>query len=118
MSSEFNPNFFAFGDRSGQGQWEIGHYRQHLRYLDVLGAQTPPSTAVPDFDISSMGASKEERRGWLQDHFTIHAALRNLTNVTGVDLTALNFDNEQAFDQWLSDHATEHQQLDTAFGLA
>ena len=47
MTTEFDPTDFLPGDRAGQGRWEIGHYRQHQRYLEFLAGQDPPIIFLP-----------------------------------------------------------------------
>jgi hypothetical protein len=116
MSTEFNPNIVAFGDRAGLGQWEIGHYRQHLRYLAALAARTP-SVILQDHNIIGMGDG-EKRKAWANDHQAAHAALRPLANITGTDYTGYNLDDEDDWNQFMSDHAAEHASLDMAFGVA
>lgn len=116
MATEFHPTTFIFGDRAGQGQWEIGHYRQHVRYVDFLAAQTVP-ILLADHPIISMGKNDFQRRIWLQDHANVHVILRTYANITGVDLAAVNFEDGDEFTVWLDSHATEHGLIDQAFGL-
>jgi hypothetical protein len=117
MSSEFAPNSFQFGDRAGQGRWEIGHYRQHLRYLSALAARSPP-VILADHPIMTIGSTDLERRIFLNDHATVHNLLRPYANVTGIDLSAVNLTDEEQFYTWLDDHCSEHALLDAAVGVA
>ena len=114
--TEFNPTIFLAGDRAGQGRWEVGHYRQHLNYLNHL-AQLLTPVLLPDHPLLTMGRTKLERRVWLEDHQEVHSTLRIYANVTGIDLSAVDFDDPEQFSVWLDDHALEHSLIDAAFGL-
>lgn len=114
--SEFNPPIFAYGDEAGRGRWEIGHYRQHLNYLTHLAALSPP-ILIPDHPLMRIGDSDLEQKLWLEDHANTHGLLRAYANVTGVDLSAVDLDDEQEFYVWLDAHAQEHLLIDQAFGL-
>jgi hypothetical protein len=116
MSSEFNPPIFAFGDRAGQGRWEIGHYRQHLRYLAVLSARTPP-VIIADQPIITMGSTDLERKIWLQSHEVMHELIRPYANVTGIDLALVDLNDPEEWYVWADTHANEHALLDSAFGV-
>lgn len=116
MASEFQPTTFIFGDRAGQGLWEIGHYRQHVRYVTTLAGQSVP-ILIADHPLMTMGKNDFERRIWLQDHANVHVILRSYANVTGVDLAAVDFNDPDQFTVWLDAHATEHSLIDQAFGI-
>ena len=116
MASEFQPTDFVFGDRAGQGLWEIGHYRQHVRYVQFLATQAVP-ILIADHPMITMGNNDFERKIWLQDHANAHLTLRVYANVTGVDLAAVDFNDRDEFLIWLDSHATEHSLIDQAFGL-
>lgn len=117
MSTEFALNTFAFGDAAGSGEWLIGHYRQHLRYNAVLAQQSPP-VVLPTFEIMSVEGGSIGRRAWLNDHSTWHNLLRPLANVTGIDLSIVDMDNESEFYSWIDAHNQEHQILDIVFGVS
>lgn len=116
VSTEFFPNLYLFGDRAGQGRWEIGHYRQHLRYQQLFAQQNPPFI-VPDHPIVLMGKTDLERRIWLNDHQAVHEILRSRANVNGIDLSQVNLNDPHDFLTWLDAHATEHALIDLALGL-
>lgn len=116
MSTEFAANVFQFGDVVGRGIWEIGHYRQHLRY-QVFLAGTTPATVLPDFPIMRIGENDREVRFWLDSHEKLHELLRPLANITGVNLADVDFANEKAFYQWNDTHNIEHALFDEAFGV-
>jgi hypothetical protein len=114
--TEFDPTFFSLGDRAGQGQWEMGHYRQHLRYLLTFLGISPP-IVIPDHPIMRMGDNDTQKKIWLADHAAIHNTLRTYTNVTGIDLSLVNLHSADEFQVWLDAHATEHDLIDQALGL-
>jgi hypothetical protein len=117
MSTEFAINVFAFGDAAGNGEWLIGHYRNHLQYNAKLAARTPP-VLLPEFPILAVEGGKIGRRSWLDSHQSWHELLRPLAGATGVDLSTVDLDNENEFTQWMGAHAAEHAFLDQAFGVA
>jgi hypothetical protein len=114
--TEFEPTIFVLGDRAGQGAWEMGHYRQHLRYVTLLASLTTP-IVIADHPLMQFGDNNVERKIWLADHSAVHNLLRTFTNVTGIDLSVVDLDNEDEFQVWLDSHANEHDLLDQAFGL-
>jgi hypothetical protein len=114
--TEFSPNLVLFGDRAGLGRWLIGHYRQHLNYTSALAAKTPP-IYIADHPIMDIGDTPAERRIWLDDHEAVHAILRGYLNVTGGDLSQLDFTKEAGWYLWLEAHANEHALFDQALGL-
>jgi hypothetical protein len=117
MSTEFALNFFSFGDVAGEGQWMIGHFRQHLRYNDKLAARTPP-VILPEFSIIAVEGGANGRRGWLEAHSNWHRLLRPIANVTGIDLATVDMDDEEQFYAWMDSHNEEHGFMDIIFGVA
>jgi hypothetical protein len=117
VTTEFRPNLFEFGDVAGSGQWLVGHFRQHLNYNNVLAARTP-AVVLAEFPILTMEGGHSGRRSWLNSHENWHELVRPFANVTGIDLSTVNLDNEQQFYEWLDIHNFEHSLLDLAFGIA
>ena len=113
---EFNIKIAAFGDRAGLGAWEVGHYRQHLHYLDVLAGLSPP-VVLPSIPLLSMGTTELEQRIFLHDNASAHELIRPYANISGIDLSAANLNDADEFSQWMDAHASEHELLDNAFGL-
>lgn len=117
VSTEFALNTFAFGDEAGNGEWLVGHYRQHLRYNAVLAAQTP-SVQIPVFPIATVDGGAAGRRFWLDAHYNWHQIIRPFANATGIDLSVVNFDDQAQFYSWIDAHNQEHAFLDQAFGVS
>jgi hypothetical protein len=116
MPSEFNPTVFLPGDRAGQGRWEVGHYRQHIKYVTHLAGLATP-ILIADHPLMTIGENDLQRRLWLEDHQATHEILRTYADVTGIDLSAVDFDDPHEVTIWLDTHATEHSLIDQAFGL-
>lgn len=114
--TEFNPTVFLWGDRAGQGRWEMGHYRQHVNYVTHLSNLIIP-VLIPDHPLMTIGQNRLEQKIWLEDHAATHDQLRIQANVTGIDLSEVDFQNEHEFTVWLDAHATEHALIDAAFGI-
>ena|SRR5215468_1579587 len=117
MASEFQVTQFAYGDEAGFGFWLDSHYRQHLRYNDVLAARTP-AQVLPIWDILAIPSDMSKFRFWLDSHENWHSVVRPFANITGVNLADVDFRSESQFFSWLDLHAAEHAQLDLAFGVA
>jgi hypothetical protein len=117
MTTEFSPNLVAYGDVAGLGRWLVGHYRQHLRYNDVLAGRSPP-VIIDDFPILELGSNSQERRVWADQHEKWHELIRPFANVTGIDLANIDFSDPSQFYQWIDLHNAEHALIDTAFGVA
>lgn len=194
MTTEFLANEVVWGDVPGFGQWQVGHARQHLRYLNVLatnqvvssihlisggtgftsapnvvlsggggsgataiatvsggavnsltltsngrGYSSAPSVfffggggtgasastiisplpiILPDVPLWSVGNNRLEILAWLNDHyFASHVLLRNITGITGVDFSVVDFSKPEAFYDFVDLHNSEHSLLDSAFGV-
>ena len=118
MSTEFFPDTVPPGDPAGFGLWLMGHGRQHLRYVDRLAANMPFPIVIPTFPLFDIGETEFQRRTWLDIHQQTHATLRPYANITGVDLSLVDFEDETAWFQWMDVHAAEHRLIDQAFGFA
>jgi len=116
MSTEFALNLFQFGDIAGNGQWLVGHFRQHLRYNAVLAARTP-AVLIPEFPILSVEAGQVGRRDWLDSHDSWHRLIRPFTVVTGINLAEVNLDDENQFYAWMELHNQEHSLFDLSLGV-
>jgi len=116
MTSEFQLQTFAFGDAAGNGSWLVSHFRNHLQYNNALAALSPP-VEIPEFQIMTVEGGKFGRNVWLSDHQTWHQLIRPFANVTGIDLSIVDMDNESDFYQWMDAHNQEHQLLDLIFGV-
>ena len=118
MASEFQANEVLYGDVPGFGEWQVGHARQHLRYLSVLAARSPP-VILPDIPLFRIGDNQIEISTWFRTHyFDVHVALRNQTGITGVDFSVVDLANPQYFYDFIENHNAEHALLDTALGVA
>ncbi len=118
MTSEFAINQIEYGDTVGMGLWSDGHYRQHLRYNAVLAGRSPPVLlpTFPIFYFPIFDGNDTEIRFWLNSHESWHELLRPIANVTGADLSDLDYKNPQYFYEWVDTHNAEHALLDAAFG--
>ncbi|HEX8838784.1 MAG TPA: hypothetical protein VF748_17710 [Candidatus Acidoferrum sp.] len=117
MTSQFQPNTVAYGDAAGLGLWLVGHYRQHLAYNAFLAGQTVP-IEIPTYNILTVNGGNIGMRFWLEDHQSWHEDVRPFANVTGIDLSEVDMNNEEQFYSWIDLHNQEHAAIDTAFGLS
>lgn len=117
MTSQFQANLVAFGDRAGLGEWEVGHYRQHLAYNAHLAGLTPP-VILPDFPIFRLvGINRTEVLFWLNYHEKWHELIRPFANVTDIDLSEFDIMKPAVWYEWQDLHNSEHLLFDQAFGL-
>ncbi len=68
--------------------------------------------------ILTMEGGKVGMRSWLDSHENWHEDIRPFANLTGINLADVDLSKQEQFDQWLSLHGQEHEELDLAFGLA
>lgn len=113
--TDFLVDQVGFGDPTGLGQYEIGHYRQHVNYTIKLATR---GIYVSDYPIMHMvGDNKQELASWLAVHENLHAILRGYAHVTGFDLSFLNTESAEAWYNWQAIHAIEHTYFDQIFGV-
>jgi hypothetical protein len=114
---QFAPDLANFNDIAGYGAFDVGHYREHLQFVQVLSQQSP-TVLIPDFDFLSLLTAGQARRSVLDSHQNAHALLRQVTGVQGIDLSQFDLDKQDDFNNWLGYHQTEHQQLRQALGIS
>lgn len=116
--SEFKQNIFVWGDLSGLGLWEIGHFRAHLAWNAALAGLTTP-IIIAVWPIMNLTSAKDDNevKFWKDAHENWHAQVRQFTNVTGVDLSFVDFKDEKSFYEWQDLHNSEHALIDHAFGI-
>lgn len=115
--SEFAINTLVWGDQVALGLWEVGHYRAHLAWNNALAALAHPVIipAYPILDLVSL--DDEQIKFWKDAHENWHQAIRPFTNVTGVDLSFVNFRDADSFYEWQDLHNQEHALIDHALGI-
>jgi hypothetical protein len=103
----FRPDTVLPNDPAGFGLWLIGHYLEHKQFITSALTLTPPQT-IPDYAIQSWNDDPAAVASWLNAHEQIHVALRAVSNITGIDLSAVDLTDEDEFFEWMDDHRTEH----------
>lgn len=117
MAVLFMPDIVLPKDPAGFGYWRSGHYFEHRQFIDFCRGLNPP-VQVPEYDIYAWSDEPEIVQLWLNTHEQIHAALRTVANVSGIDLSLVDLGDEQEWFEWMDDHAQEHRLLRTAFSIA
>lgn len=112
----FSPDQCTFKDVPGYGQWDTGHYREHLQFVQVLAAQTP-AILISNYDFSSMLNSAEARKSITVTHQAAHDLLGQILGITSTDFTEYDLDNSDDFYSFLSYHSTTHAQIRQALGI-
>lgn len=114
---QFAPSQVTFNDNPvGYGQFDIGHYREHIQFVQVLAARSPV-ILLPDPDFGAMLMGGRSQRESMEQHQVVHDLLRQITGVQGVDYTDFRMDDESDFYSFLSYHETEHAQIRAALGI-
>lgn len=103
-------------DPAGFSIWLQEHYLEHVQFVQILQGMTPPFF-VPDYNFALWSVDKESASAWLQSHQTAHQALRNFTNVGGVDLADVDLSKDDQWFSWMDDHADEHSTIRLALGI-
>ena len=113
---QFQPDQVSFGDLAGYGAFDIGHYREHLQFVQALAAQVPP-VLLYDFDLSTFLTAGSARQSQIQSHAQVHTLIRAALGITGSDLSVANLDDQGGFYDFLGYHATEHAAIRQALGI-
>ena len=71
-----------------------------------------------EYPIMRMDWQKHNLQEWLDSHEKWHEDVRPFANVTGVDLSIVDFSKPDDWYSWIDEHNQEHQFLDTAFGVS
>ena len=113
----FFPDECLPGDPAGWGRWLMGHYLEHRQFIASAGAAANPTT-VTDWPFLQWSiSSKSAQAQWLNAHQQVHLQIRAQANVTGDDLSEVDFDDPDQFSEWLDTHSTEHEELRAFYGL-
>jgi hypothetical protein len=112
----FSPDLANFGDIPGYGQWDIGHAREHIQFVQVL-AQQNPAIVIADFNFLSFLTSGQGQRDVLNSHQNAHALLRQITGVQGIDLSQVDLTKPDDFNNWISYHSEEHAVIRQILGI-
>jgi hypothetical protein len=116
MTILFFPDICLPRDPAGFGLWRSGHALEHTQMADILRGATP-SVMAPAYNILDWRDEREFVQQWLVTHEQIHEVLRSVCNVTGTDLSLVDFSQDDQFTEWLDDHAAEHQQFRAVLGI-
>lgn len=116
MVVNFQPDVCLPKDPAGFGAWLTGHFYEHQVLAKRAAALIVP-VSVPNFDIFSWRDEPEFVTAWLNNHQSIHVALRSGANITGIDFSLVDFSNDDEFSSWQDDHAQEHIVLREIYGV-
>jgi hypothetical protein len=74
---------------------------------------------IPEFPIMNLLSQGGDVvvKFWLNMHEQWHEQVRPFANVESIDLSEVDFNNQQSWYVWLDTHNQEHALIDTAFGL-
>lgn len=113
---QFQPDQATFRDAIGYAQFDIGHAREHIQFVQVLAAKTP-AVLLPDWDMLQFLAAGKTRSQAIQTHQSVHALLNSTLGLTSVDFSTFNYDDENDFYNFLGYHSQAHAQIRQALGI-
>lgn len=116
MTVLFSPDVCLPNDPSGWGRWLLGHADEHEQ-MRVMILNRTPNFVIPDYDLRAWSDEPTYLNNWLQTHQFIHDALDEALNVTGVDFSLVNFQEEREFFLWLDDHRFTHATYRQILGI-
>lgn len=107
MTVLFSPDVCLPNDPAGWGRWLLGHAAEHEQMRKLLLARNPPIIA-PDYNLRSWSDDPKVYESWLETHQLVHDSLNEALNVTAIDFSEADFEDERNFFIWLDDHAGTH----------
>ena len=113
---QFAPDIVTFHDLPGYGAWDVGHYREHLQFVQILSQQTP-AVNLPNYDFMTFLSAGPAANSVLQTHQQAHALLNSVLGITSIDLSEVDLTQENDFENWIGYHATSHQAIRTQLGI-
>lgn len=116
MTVNFQPDVCLPKDPAGFGRWLTGHYYEHIVLNQKCQALATP-IIVPDYDILSWSDDADKVQLWLLNHESMHSQIRFATNVTGADLSLVDFSNDNEFLDWMDNHAQDHIAFREVLGI-
>jgi hypothetical protein len=116
MAVFFIPDLTKPHDPAGWGRYLIGHYLEHQAMGQAAALRTP-AVFIRDFGLQKWGDRASSSVSWLGKHMSTHQELRNQSGVQGIDLSAVDLNDDEAFLDWQEDHRVEHGALRKFYGL-
>lgn len=116
MTINFSPDQVLPKDPAGFGHWRMGHALEHGVLRQKCAALATPAN-IAEFDVLSWKDAPEYVKLWLSSHETMHAQIRAAVNVSGADLSLVDFTDDEQFQTWMDDHAEEHLIFRQIFGI-
>jgi hypothetical protein len=114
---QFAPDQVTFKDIAGYGNWDNGHSREHLQFVQVLQGQSPP-VLIPDNDLMQfLTSSPTSLSSQVQAHAQQHVLIQAALGITSIDLSAVDLTQENDFYNWLGYHASVHAAIRSALGI-
>jgi hypothetical protein len=95
-------------------EFSFSNQNSHTRIVTAIGVQKKISLSIyvldpmPWFDIGV----------WLANHQQMHDDMNGVSGVSGVDLTSVDWTNEEQAVNWIRLHWSEHQQNEQILGIS
>ena len=104
----FNPD-----DESSVEQWVLAHSTDHDEIRQALLAQNIAN--LPNYVLYPINFREWDTFG--QKHQKTHDEVNSVLNLPGQDLSTLDFENRQKFNEWHQQHFSEHLHMRDALGI-
>lgn len=103
----------AFDSPDDWEAFDLIHGQMHqTAYLAMLRADKPPMF-YPMF-----GFPRRDNQEYLLDHWTVHQSMARLLGLTGVpDLSVVNLEDREQYENWLQLHAAVHAAENKALSI-
>ena len=100
-----------FKDKEAFSHFMDLHWLDHNEINDAMMNQGLSVTSLP------IGSENGLTEVWLDFHNRIHSAIDTALNITSVDFSFLDSNDEQSFNDWLESHAQQHLLYEVALGM-
>jgi hypothetical protein len=100
-----------FEDPEAWEAFELAHGASHEKIFQVLAKLGKPLNHYPLFDL-------QENTDWKLIHQQEHQSIFNLLGLTGLpDMTSMDLDKRDEFEDWMAYHAQVHARINAALGI-
>jgi hypothetical protein len=100
-----------FDDPDAWDAFELAHGAAHEKVFSVLSSLGKSLNHYPLFDL-------QENTDWKLIHQSEHESIFRLLGLTGLpDLTSIDLDKQEEFEDWMAYHAQVHARINAFLGI-
>jgi len=101
-----------FGDSEAFEAFQLAHGIAHEKIAQVMLNSVLIYNVYPLFD------TPDYDRDWKLFHYTEHQSIFNLLHLTNLpDLATVDFNKQDEFEDWMSQHTFVHARINAALGI-